>query len=41
MTKSTLTRRRILTTAMLGAGALAAPQAIAVAATPAPKEALL
>jgi hypothetical protein len=41
MTKSTLTRRRILTTAMLGAGALAAPHAIAVAATPAPKEALL
>jgi hypothetical protein len=42
MTKPTITRRRILTTVMLGAGALAGGRAMsAAAATPAPKETLL
>jgi hypothetical protein len=42
MTKPMFTRRRIITAAMLGAGALALPRAISpAAATPAPKEALL
>jgi Domain of unknown function (DUF4399) len=42
MTKPAITRRRILATAVLGAGALAAPRTISTAAaTPSPKEALL
>jgi hypothetical protein len=42
MTESTFTRRRLLSTALLGIGTLAVPGAIApAAATPAPKEALL
>jgi hypothetical protein len=41
MTESTITRRRLLSTALLGAGALAVPGTTAAAATPAPKEALL
>jgi hypothetical protein len=42
MMTPTITRRRILTAAMLGAGALTAPRAIpTAAATPSPKEALL
>jgi hypothetical protein len=42
MAKPTITRRRILTTVMVGAGALAGGRAMsAAAATPAPKETLL
>src|SRR5205823_2026951 len=42
MMESTITRRRLLSTALLGAGALAVPGATSTAAaTPAPKEALL